>query len=186
MRYYKKGEGVLATVGKLNLPEITREEYLAVLLRLKERGKLQALRGERTRPLTQEEVGKLLIAQTINTLEVDDMLALRMRSFYPQWERGQDYPEGHKVQFDGGLWRCLQAHQSQEGWTPDTAVSLWERINETYAGTKDDPIPYEGNMALVAGQYYIQQEVIYRCFRDTGIPVYHPLSQLVGLYVEVA
>ena len=112
-------------------------------------------------------------------------MALRMRSFYPRWEKGLDYPEGYRVQFDGGLWRCLQAHRSQEDWTPDTAVSLWVRINETYAGTKDDPIPYEGNMALVAGLYYIQQEVIYRCFRDTGIPVYHPLSQLVGLYVEV-
>jgi len=31
MRYYRKGEGVLATVGWLNLPEITREEYLAAL-----------------------------------------------------------------------------------------------------------------------------------------------------------
>ncbi len=185
MRYYRKGEGVLATVGWLNLPEITREEYLAALERLKERGRLQAIRGEKTRPLTQEEVGKRIIAQTINTLETDDSMALRMRSFYPQWEKGLDYPEGYRVQFDGGLWRCLQAHRSQEDWTPDMAVSLWVRINETYAGTKDDPIPYEGNMALVAGLYYIQQEVIYRCFRDTGIPVYHPLSQLVGLYVEV-
>ena len=41
-------------------------------------------------------------------------------------------------------------------------------------------------MALVSGLYSMQDWVIYRCTRDTGDPVYHKLSELVGLYVEVA
>lgn len=48
-----------------------------------------------------------------------------------------------------------------------------------------DPIPYDGNMVLTAGLYYHQDYVIYRCIQDTVNPVYHPLSELVGLYVEV-
>ena len=39
-------------------------------------------------------------------------------------------------------------------------------------------------MALTAGRYYIQDYTIYRCTRDTGIPVYNPLAELVGVYVE--
>lgn len=54
----------------------------------------------------------------------------------------------------------------------------------TLAGTADDPIPYEGNMALENGKYYSQDGVVYRCTRDTGNPVFHALSELVGLYVE--
>lgn len=54
-----------------------------------------------------------------------------------------------------------------------------------HAGTADDPIPYEGNMALESGKYYSQDGVVYRCTRDTGNPVFHALSELVGLYVEV-
>lgn len=64
--------------------------------------------------------------------------------------------------------------------------SLWERIDETHDGTKYDPIPYNGNMALQNGLYYTQSGVLYRCTRDTGNPVYHTLSELVGIYVEVA
>ena len=68
---------------------------------------------------------------------------------------------------------------------PDVAVTLYEVINETHAGTYDDPIPYDGNMALTAGLCYMQDYTIYKCTRDTGAAVYHALSELVGLYVEI-
>lgn len=141
---------------------------------------------ERTRPLTAEEVTALLIKQQINTLSVDDSMALRMLDFYPEWAAGVTYTVGYKVKRYGKLWRVVQAHTSQTGWEPENAASLWEQINETHAGTMDDPIPYSGNMALTAGLYYMQDWVIYKCTRDTGNPVYHALSELVGLYVEKA
>lgn len=142
---------------------------------------------ERTRPLTESEVTVLLIRQQINTLEVDDNTALRMVEFYPEWAAGQDYTVGFKVQRGGKLWRCLQAHTSQTGWEPSTATaSLWEEICESHDGTLDDPIPYSGNMALSAGLYYVQGGVTYLCNRSTGQPVYNTLSELVGIYVEVA
>ena len=142
---------------------------------------------ERTRPLTADEVTRLLIAQQINTLEVDDNTALRMVEYYPAWASGQAYTAGYKVQHGGKLWRCIQAHTSQDSWAPsaDTA-SLWERIDETHDGTQYDPIPYDGSMALTAGLYYIQDGVTYLCTRDTGNPVYNALSELVGIYVEVS
>ena len=140
---------------------------------------------ERTRPLTTEEVTRLLIAQQINTLDVDDNTALRMLEFYPEWTAGQAYTETYKVQHGGKLWRCRQAHTSQAGQEPsiDTA-SLWEEVCESHDGTLADPIPYDGNMALSAGLYYVQDGVIYHCTRDTVNPVYNPLADLVGIYVE--
>ena len=141
---------------------------------------------EASRPLTESEVTRLLIAQQINTLDVDDNTALRMVEFYPEWATDTAYPAGYKVQHGGKLWRVLQAHTSQTGWEPENAPALWTEICETHAGTEDDPIPYDGNMALESGKYYIQDYVIYLCNRDTINPVYQPLSELVGLYVEVA
>ena len=142
---------------------------------------------ERTRPLTVEEVTRLLIAQKINTLEVDDNTALRMVEYYPAWASGQAYTAGYKAQHGGKLWRCIQAHTSQDSWAPSTdTASLWERIDETHDGTQYDPIPYDGSMALTAGLYYIQDGVTYLCTRDTGNPVYNALSELVGIYVEVS
>ena len=139
-----------------------------------------------THPLTESEVIALLIPRQINTLTVDDSTALRMLDFYPEWAAGTAYTVGYKVRRDGKLWRVVQAHTAQVGWEPENAASLWEQINETHAGTMDDPIPYSGNMALTAGLYYMQDWVIYLCTRDTGNPVYHALSDLVGLYVEKA
>ena len=162
--------------------EMTADEIAA----LQEEAKLlNAVR--QNQPMTESEVSRMLIAQQINTLTVDDNTALRMLEFYPEWASGMDYSTGYKVQHGGKLWRCLQAHTSQTGWEPSTATaSLWEEICESHAGTLNDPIPYDGNMALDAGKYYIQDYVIYLCTRSTGQPVYNALSELVGLYVEVA
>lgn len=141
---------------------------------------------ERHRPMTKSEVSLLLIAQQINTLTVDDNTALRMAEFYPAWSIGKDYPAGYKVQHSGRLWRCLQAHTSQDGWEPENVPALWEEICETHDGSLYDPIPYEGSMALENGKYYSQDGVTYLCTRDTVNPVYHPLRELVGLYVKEA
>ena len=159
--------------------EITESELLNM-----QTGRAEYAAEERTRPLTAEEVTRLLIAQQINTLSVDDNAALRMLEFYPEWVAGQDYTAGYKVQHGGKLWRCLQTHTAQAGWEPENTPALWTEICETHAGTLDDPIPYSGNMALGAGKYYTQDYVIYRCTRDTVNPVYNPLAELVGLYVE--
>lgn len=140
---------------------------------------------EASRSLSQSEVLAMLIPQQINGLTVDDNTALRMLDFYPEWASGTAYTVGYKVRRDGKLWRCLQAHTSQPGWEPSTATaSLWEQICETHDGTMADPIPYDGNMALTAGMYYIQDYTIYLCTRDTGNPVYNPLAELVGIYVN--
>ena len=95
---------------------------------------------------------------------------------------------GYKFVHDGKLYKCVNANPTfQSDWVPGVGTeSIYVRIDEDHAGTLEDPIPYEGNMALVSGLYYSQSGVTYRCFRDTGNPVYHALSALVGLYVEVA
>lgn len=144
--------------------------------------------AEKKRPLTQEEVSRMLIAQQINTLSVDDATAYRMRDFYPAWEDviGKAVDAGYKLTYQGQLYKVISAHTVQSDWTPDTAASLYTRIDETHDGTKYDPIPYEGNMALESGKYYVQDGVTYLCTRDTVNPVYNALSELVGLYVERA
>lgn len=161
--------------------ELTADE-LAQMEAASRRARLE----EASRPLRSEEVLAMLIPQQVNTLAVDDNTALRMLAFYPEWAAGAAYTVGHKVRRNGKLWRVVQTHTSQTGWEPENAASLWEQINETHAGTMDDPIPYSGNMALTNGLYYMQDWVIYKCTRDTGNPVYHALSDLVGLYVEKA
>ena len=135
------------------------------------------------RPMSQSAVNKMLIAQQINTLEVDDNTALRMKQFYPEWAENTAYAVGNKVQYGGKLWRVVQAHTAQIGWEPVNVPSLWTEVCETHSGTLEDPIPYDGNMVLENGKHYSQNSTIYLCNRDTGNPVYHKLSELVGQFV---
>lgn len=161
--------------------DMTPEEITAMQ---DEQAKAEA--EEKHRPLTESEVSRMLITAQINTLPVDDQTALRMREFYPEWESGKEYTAGYKVQYGGQLYKVITAHTSQADWTPDTVASLYTRIDETHDGSKYDPIPYSGNMALEEGKYYTEDGVLYLCSRDTVNPVHNALRDLVGVYVEVA
>ena len=165
--------------------EITESELLNM-----QTGRAEYEVAERTRPLTAEEVTALLIKQQINTLEVDDTTALQMVEFYPEWAdligKTVDKAE-YKFQHNGKLYKTIPAnHTFQADWVPGVGTeSIYTCIDEEHDGSLADPIPYDGNMALMAGLYYIQNGVTYLCNRDTINPVYNALVDLVGVYVEV-
>lgn len=124
-----------------------------------------------------------------NAVERSDLDALAVKDIYPAWESliGQTVNVDFKLTHDGKLYKVIQAHTVQADWIPGVGTeSLYAVIDEGHAGTLDDPIPYDGNMELFEGMYYIQNGVAYRCTRNSEQPVYHALSDLVRLYVEVA
>lgn len=130
---------------------------------------------------------RTLIEKAVQSL--DDKDALECVCLYEKWSGdGVQYTAGKRLQYNGELYKVKDGmgHTSQADWSPDAAVSLFEKINETNSGTKVDPIPYSGNMALENGKYYIEDGIVYLCNRDTGIAVYNTLAELVGLYVELA
>lgn len=163
---------------------LTAEEQAA--LEAKDR---QSRLEDARRPLTEAEVSRMLLAAQINTLAVDDNTALRMRQFYPTFDSvvGQTVKQGFKFTHWDKLWRVIQPELTlQSHYPPGTGTeSLYEEICETHEGTLEDPIPYNGNMTLEQGKHYVQDWVIYRCIRDSEVPVYHPLAELVGQYVEM-
>ena len=151
----------------------------------------QAEAEEKRRPLSYSEVQEMLVRQQINTLTVDDQTALRMLEFYPEWtdlaaEQYSTYKAGFRFTHDGNLYKTIpDVHTFGAQWVPGVGTeSIYVRIDEEHDGTKYDPIPYDGNMALESGKYYIQDDVVYLCNRDTGQPVYNALSELVSIYVE--
>ena len=120
-----------------------------------------------------------------------DVDGLKAKSLYPRWEvlvkKGSVTAEaGYRFTYNGDLYKCTRKNPTfQSDWVPGNGTAaLYIRIDESHVGTLDDPISYSGNMILESGKYYIQDHVIYLCNRNTGQPVYNPLAELVGLYVE--
>lgn len=135
----------------------------------------------------QETINKRMQEETanINNYDISDEDALKLKDIYPEWEIGLDVKVNEKYRLGDDLWKVLQAHTTQENYKPSLSTSsLWVRINETNKGTIDDPIPYTPPMEIFNGKYYIQNDITYKCTRDSGIALSHDLSALVGIYVE--
>ena len=59
---------------------------------------------------------------------LEDAEALEGVELFPQWDGAAQYTAGQRVQYDGILYRCLQDHVAQDGWSPAVAPSLWARV----------------------------------------------------------
>lgn len=133
-----------------------------------------------------------LIEQLAVTL--DDETALTGVELFPRWAIGRSYAVGDRVQHDGILYKCVQAHTTQADWTPDAVPALYTVIDVAHAGTQDDPIPAARGMEYVYGLYYLDSEdgKLYLCQRTGeaygGTVVLHYMPhELVGNYfVEVS
>lgn len=125
--------------------------------------------------------------EKVNTYDLSPSEALQVKERHPKWKIGIDVVKGHRYQYGEDLWEVLQGHKTQENWKPSLeTASLWKWVDEEHAGTKDDPIPYAPPMEIFKDKYYTQSKVLYKCIRDSGQPLSHNLSDLVGNYVEKA
>ena len=123
--------------------------------------------------------------EEINTYDLSPSEALQVKDRYPEWETGINVKTGERYRVEDVLWECVKDHLTQDNWKPSLeTASLWKRVDESHSGTEDDPIPYASPMELFEGKYYLQDKVIYKCTRSSGIPLSHNLVDLVGLYVE--
>lgn len=120
-------------------------------------------------------------------VELPDEKAAMIPLCYDAWTTDKAYKVGDRVECDGKLWKCRQAHTSQENWKPSIeTASLWEVIDVEHAGTLEDPIPYDQTMTVYNGKYYLEDGITYKCVRDSGQPLYATCASLVGNYFEVA
>lgn len=138
-----------------------------------------------------EQMIQAISLAMVQAADLPDEQAADLPALFPTWASkiGESVTAGERLYYDGRLWKVLQNHTVQADWTPTVATSLFTEVaqqqGDAEVGTLDNPIPYSGNMELEEGKYYSQDGVTYLCIRSTGTPVYHPLAQLVGLYVEV-
>ena len=135
---------------------MTAEEVAAIEAAVQEQ-----IAAEAKRSLTMEEVVRLTIAKTINTITVEDETALRMVEYYPAPEAAS-YAAGDRIQYNGKLYKCLQAHTAQADWNPVDAPSLWAEVLAGQDGTEigewvqpDSTNPYmRGDRVSYNGKIY--------------------------------
>ena len=68
-----------------------------------------------------------LIEQLAITL--DDETALTGVELFPAWVVGKAYVVNDRAQYNGTLYKCIQAHTSQADWAPDATPALWKTVS---------------------------------------------------------
>lgn len=172
--------------------DVSADDYIEVPV--EEAEEIMRRRDAEARITTVEALDNVALAaeaipDVINTFDLSDDEALKRKDLYPEWQSfiGKSLDTGFKVLYEGRLYKVRQPITTvlENQYPSVNTAALYEEINETAAGTIDDPIPYNNNMELFEGLYYSQAGVTYKCTRSTGQAVYHDLSALVGIYVEM-
>ena len=57
-----------------------------------------------------------------------DADAIEAVGLFPAWAVGVAYSVGERVQYDGKLYKVVQAHTSQADWTPPTVPALFTEV----------------------------------------------------------
>ena len=149
-------------------------------------GAVVALTGE---VVTVERAAELRPVIEAAATSLPDGEAATAVELFPAWAYPVSYVVGNRVSDGGKLYKCQQAHTSQEDWKPSTTPALWVVIDVTHAGTQDDPIPASRGMEYEYGKYYLDSEdgKTYKCER-TGeaaggkIVLQYLPHELVGNY----
>ena len=116
-----------------------------------------------------------------------DEVALSNIALFPDWEIGMDLSVDDRVEHDGKLYKVVQAHISQEHWTPNVTPALFEPIDVVNDGTIGNPIIAVSGMTYFKDKYYLDETDgnIYLCTRqdtDNGTVLHFMPNVLVGVY----
>lgn len=149
-----------------------------------------ALAGSIITPQRAAELRPVIEAAAVSLSDGDAAKAVEL---FPAWAYPVSYSVGDRVSDAGKLYKCQQAHTSQEGWNPAATPALWVVVDVEHAGTQEDPIPASRGMEYEYGKYYLDGEdgKTYLCER-TGeaaggkIVLQYLPHELVGQYFTEA
>lgn len=108
--------------------------------------------------MTEEQARQFRKLLENQTAGMDDEQILSFPNFVEKWQSGRTYVVGKRLEYNGTIYKVLQAHTSQETWTPDAAPSLfakvlipdsnvipeWEQPDSTNPYSKGDKVTHSG------------------------------------------
>lgn len=112
-----------------------------------------------------KDIFRVLVKMAIKQARqiTDDAEALELQILYKDWTKqiGKPLAVGEYINYEGVLYKVLQAHTVQESWTPTGAPSLfakvlvdptgetildWEQPDSTNPYMKGDKVKFEGKI----------------------------------------
>lgn len=79
--------------------------------------------------MTRGEAKRLRALIELMSAQLDDETALTGVQLFPMWRTETAYEANDRIQYNSVLYKCVQAHTSQDDWTPDVTPALWKVVS---------------------------------------------------------
>ena len=113
-----------------------------------------------------------------------DEEAIASQVLFPNWQSGKSYALNERVRYGGKLYKILQAHTSQDDWTPDVAVSLFAcLLTDEEGGTIPEWVQPDSTNGYSTGDRVVYNGIIYTSLIDNN--VWSPVDYPAGWNKEV-
>ena len=113
-----------------------------------------------------------------------DEEAVASQVLFPNWQSGKSYALDQRVRYNGKLYKVLQAHTSQDDWTPDVAVSLFAcLLIDEESGAIPEWVQPDSTNGYSVGDQVMYNGIIYTSLIDNN--VWSPVDYPAGWNKEV-
>lgn len=79
--------------------------------------------------ITRERAFELRELIELASSSLDDETALTAIELFPHWKTDTSYSVGDRVSYNSVLFKCVQAHTSQDNWTPNLVPALFVQVS---------------------------------------------------------
>lgn len=123
--------------------------------------------------------------------DIPDEQALEMPDLFCTWdevlEAGELLEANTILNLGGQLYRVVQPVTPQEHQRPDGEgmTAIYRPIDQTHAGTREDPIPFVYGMDTEQGKYYSSGGKVYLCNQTMTPCVWPPETEGLWQWTEV-
>ena len=101
--------------------------------------------------------------------DIDEVTASENASLFIAWDEHSSYKANDLRQYNGKLYKCLQAHTGQVQWTPDMSASLWKELGINENGVAEWSQPISSADAYNTGDEVMYNGVHYRSLIDNNV-----------------
>lgn len=115
------------------------------------------------------------LQMNLQSANLDDEKAMEVADLYPEWKPNVSYSVDEIVKYgvnadnETQLYRCIQAHTSQDDWTPDTAVSLFKAVGFTDDGVSIWTQPLGATDAYMKGDVVSHNDKLWVSDVDSNV-----------------
>jgi hypothetical protein len=103
------------------------------------------------------------------TSTMTDEEAVERAILFSNWTPGKPYSVGERVRYGGRIFKVLQAHTSQDDWTPSRAPSLFAEVLTSEDGEPQEWVQPSSTNPYLTGDKVIYNGLVYESLIDNNV-----------------